>query len=927
MQADVPGGEPRLATAQKPQDDGIAMSPENPVIPITIRAGELPLQAFVSSVMDAELMQARQEVVRAFDSFSFAEAWAFEFTPPSSEPVDYAYLRKVCTADLVIWITWSSTTEPVRREIEEGLRCQRRIIVVRLVGDTPDEETEALVNRVTTKWKWVSVESIREVVEAAFMDEIVRAMRERPSFTDRKAVLAEQGRLSVGRCIGRWKAAGLSSREASDLATDPSVGAPDATLQPSADDPLKILVGAVGAGKSLVGERIFQEAVRSAAADVDAPLPIWLRATQIGSPGLSSAVQDGVQALGDPSRNGALIVIDGADEAGSSTAKTLIEDAEALIEAWPATRVVISSRPLAAIKGYSGTLKLPLMSDSEAADIVSRFAGRTVDIRSWPQSVRNAIQYPFFGVSASVYVRESRFGVPRSRGALIRHLVARALPLNETGAEEALRRLGRLSTEREGGPVPLQEVGDRAQLASAQETGLVVEENNTVSFGLPIFVEWFAAQGLLLGEVDVAELAREPDRLDLWHNAFVVALGEASYDQSCSVIGPVVREDPGFASQVIVEAMPQWERDGSQITLPSGIEVGRHIYDATSAWVGALAALAQQFPIVRSDGSLRGIAVDARDGRVLEVFRSSDEVGDPVITLPGDYQFASANNEWLSERSASPPMEPAWPWRWSHQTVVRYLKPLIDNHALIPPTGPLFDESIWALALTLTGGGSRSFTPIPLADLEAKIAILPPSARIREGRRTIPLTSISERINELRASGISELTPPWPGWDRDHGDRFFWTLYSPERLFERTRLVYEGAMQGYAQVADLWFGPLSKRLATSVALPATLTGQLRVGPPEEGYAGGPVLRWWLESLPVGATSSVQIDDVHSKDWPTFEVEALHQIRDRLHQRRPKARRWIGASLHHQALDIFGATPATDLAFTWLQKDLRAIELT
>ena len=123
------------------------MSPEEQAAPITIRAGELPLQAFVSSVMNDELMQARQEVVRAINSFGFAQAWAFEFTPPSSEQVERSYLQKVRTADLVVWISWSSTTAPVRREIEEAVRCNRRIVVLRLAGATPDEETEALVRR------------------------------------------------------------------------------------------------------------------------------------------------------------------------------------------------------------------------------------------------------------------------------------------------------------------------------------------------------------------------------------------------------------------------------------------------------------------------------------------------------------------------------------------------------------------------------------------------------------------------------------------------------------------------------------------------------------------------------------------------------------------------------------------------------------
>ena len=309
-----------------------------------------------------------------------------------------------------------------------------------------------------------------------------------------------------------------------------------------------------------------------------------------------------------------------------------------------------------------------------------------------------------------------------------------------------------------------------------------------------------------------------------------------------------------------------------------------------------------------------------------EAFRSSDNRGDPVVLFPADYQSFRTNLEWLGDRSASPPFEPAWPWRWSQQTVVDNLAPLVDNHVLIPTVGPLFDELIWAAALRLTGGGSMSSTPIQLVDLEAKITSLPADALMREGRRAVALISIARRIDELRASGLSEMAPPWPGWDREQGEGSFWSLYTPDQLLERTRVVYEGAIRGYEQIVDLWLGPLAKRLATSVALPARLSGVLRVGRPDAGYAVGPVLRWWLESLPVGAMTSVQIDNVQSTAWPTFEVEELHELRNRLHQLRPEARRWIGATLHNQALDILGATPATDLAFKWLKRDLRAIYL-
>ena len=76
------------------------MSPEEQAAPITIRAGELPLQAFVSSVMNDELMQARQEVVRAIDSFGSPRR-GHSNSRRQLRPVERSYLQKVRTADLV----------------------------------------------------------------------------------------------------------------------------------------------------------------------------------------------------------------------------------------------------------------------------------------------------------------------------------------------------------------------------------------------------------------------------------------------------------------------------------------------------------------------------------------------------------------------------------------------------------------------------------------------------------------------------------------------------------------------------------------------------------------------------------------------------------------------------------------------------------
>src|SRR3990172_5564113 len=58
--------------------------------------------------------------------------------------------------------------------------------------------------------------------------------------------------------VSRWVAGGLDTAEAISFADDPSIGSPPSNVLPDEHRPLSILVGDVGAGKSVVAERAFQ---------------------------------------------------------------------------------------------------------------------------------------------------------------------------------------------------------------------------------------------------------------------------------------------------------------------------------------------------------------------------------------------------------------------------------------------------------------------------------------------------------------------------------------------------------------------------------------------------------------------------------------------------------------------------------------------
>ncbi len=90
-------------------------------------AGERPLLAFISSVMRPEIQWARDAAVEALTKNPTLIAWAFEYTPASSEAADTSYLSKVREADVVVWLVGAITTPPVRDEIAEALAANKRI--------------------------------------------------------------------------------------------------------------------------------------------------------------------------------------------------------------------------------------------------------------------------------------------------------------------------------------------------------------------------------------------------------------------------------------------------------------------------------------------------------------------------------------------------------------------------------------------------------------------------------------------------------------------------------------------------------------------------------------------------------------------------------------------------------------------------------
>jgi hypothetical protein len=891
-----------------------------------IRPGEQPLLVFVSSVMCPELEWAREETEHTIGHAPFLVPWVFEFTPASSEPVDEGYLRKVREADFVIWLVGEEITEPVQKEIREALASDRRLLVVKLPADQRSEATEALLREVGLRAKWVDVAevgSLRRALELTLGDEIVRAVRSKPGL-GRLTRLEELGRASRARCIMRWQAAGVPWAEAVKLADDPFVGAPGPELQARGEQQILLLIGEIGAGKSLIAERMLQGAISEARENADAPVPVYLEAqSAVGQ--LREDIEDAASSLGNPRIQGAVVIIDKADEAGTSPAAELLNEARVLAGTWPRTMVVITSRPIPYLAEAEEAVQVPQLSETEAYALIGQFAGHPITASTawgWPESVRDAVRRPLFAVLLGTYLRERDMRSPRSTGELLSSLVERSLgraKADRISANHLLQQLAVLSTDRGGRLVPAAEIASKAELQPLLDSGLVVERSGALAFPLPILTEWFAAQSLAAGVPVPEDLTSAPQRLEHWRYPLIIATGTFGHEQVSKLLTPLAERYPAFAAEIVNEGLARWGL-AEDIPPPPSLECGQRVHAAMQTWTKGIGPLAQLIAPVDEEGVL--LRVGARvDGMFLSIawFRGDEDLAD-VVKLPRSASHTLPPG-CIRRRSAQPGRQPAWAWRWTLDELIYELSELLRRRALPVNEGPLAWEAVWQAALAITGRAPASPGPIPLVEIEERLSRLPISAiLVSMYRRGYQLDLLRVEVDSLRKAGETELRGPWPGPDRDFGGGGIWASYTDKQILARAKAVYAGALEGYRLLVDTWFPRLAPGLQTAVTLPARLVGVVVPPKPEKGIKGSPVIDWYLEALPSGRRSTVDL----SLGEESMGVEYLRLANDRLRALRPKAAMWISAWGHHGDLDVFRPNSATALAYDWLRNDLKRV---
>lgn len=615
-----------------------------------------------------------------------------------------------------------------------------------------------------------------------------------------KDALSREHRRSVARCEVRWLAAGVDPELAAELATDPHIGRAAPGVLPTTAEPLRVIVAVVGAGKSLIGERAFQEAVAAREVDADAPFPCWLRVRD-----LKEDLESGIRAACDEIEgSGVFAVLDGADEAGLGAAEELLEEARTLVRTYEGLRILISTRPLPPFRGAEEVVTVGELGEGEALTTISRVAQREVSMgetMGWPQSLKQAIRRPLFAVLLGVFFRDGG-QVPPPPAQLLARVIERAIRRSQRSDQGLLRKIAVRVIAEGGASVTRGAVGARANEDALAETRLVTVTEAELRFPLVIVAQWFAAESIAVGETPIDVLLDRPEQLELWRYPLAIAVGAFGSEDSERALAAMAEREPAFASQIIDETLSHWAIEGEGVDDPEG--AAQKVRDAMQSWVVGLGPLAKLCAPLDEDGRLAPIGYYAEGDRFdTGWYRGLDRRQD-VRPLPADtWSFMSRGGpsfeerqSWHRLRSAGVGNEAAWQWRWAFEDLRDGLGALLRQRKLDFLDGPLREHRLWVLGRWVLGKNWLRREPITvqavLDRIDSRLAGLPPGLKVVE---VVPGPH-REAFEAAKQDGIETLAPELEPPRAGLGGNVVWSYWDRDGHLRRTQRAYELALAG-----------------------------------------------------------------------------------------------------------------------------------
>ena len=897
-----------------------------------IRPSEDPLLVFISSRQDEEMSSARALAIKEVESFPLTKVWAFEDAPASSEEASDRYIRNAGRADIVIWLIGSTTTTPIVEEISACIQDQGRLLAFKLPATERDDETEALIKRVSDYATWKTVENIEDLptqIKVALTDEILRRYKD-PAPVNHDLFLRQKHRESIADTKRLWTTLGVPEDIAGELADDHSVGH-KLTLPTTGT----LTVNArQGSGKTLAAQRLYQVALANRLQDHSQPLPVFLNARNI-SGDLKDQVEGYTRDHGTVYTQRVLVILDGLDETGRHKANQLLNQVQSYTDANQNVAAVLMTRPLPGLRPAEETLDLPECDENELLQIASKIAGREVH---WAEIPFRELQsrLPLFATIVGAYLRQPLPIWGRTRSQKAREIIRRILDDSDNysaDTEEFLKTLAIASTttgERVEKALVASRATDQARIA---ESRIVIEEGGKFDFTLAIFREWFAARSIVEGSVTLEDIELNSDR---WVVPVAIAINSENPNIGPEIMKKLASRDPGMAGLVLDEVKHNWSTDESTESELRGtaMEIGTSIRNAMENWKEGLGPLMPALGMLDQTGNIPTLGIDVSSGGVLTSWYGGSEILPPVVQLPEDLHDLSKGHFWNWPTWTSRGIEPTrvWPWSIAHEDIWEWLSEQLKLFRLALDSKEGFHEFAFEFTNLLrrnhfTARHIKEFSDvIDYIDESLLLVNRDPRGIISFGQKgysfSVPkLELFRETLSEFSRKGTDILADPWPELE-EKGPIRIWgagiSSFTQESVLHRTNAIYNGALRIYNDIANQWLPAFNKRNQLRHILPFRMRGELTL--PEDyivNRPNEPYLSYWNEWA-----DDIEDSGIFIKLKPGGRTDNS-EILTRIQQAKEK---FIAYDMPYStgmgALHIFGPRPATELAHEWLTRELK-----
>jgi hypothetical protein len=598
---------------------------------------------------------------------------------------------------------------------------------------------------------------------------------------------------------------------------------------------VKVILGDFGSGKSEIAETWHRYEIDNLVAVIDPPLPVWLSARDLLGQTLEAAIE---RQLGSAWRfgPGASVTIDGLDETDPATAQFLLEAARTLTATYGNVRVLLTARPGTLAPTAEEEIAAPLLTEDEAIGLVEMAGGKPHATWNWTADMRATVTRPFFALAAGKML--GRGEAPAGEADLIRGLVEDALA---KGTERSAITSGETRSVLERLALGLTRAGSDglpfSQRQIARSSRLVADRRDgSVTFSLPIFQHWFAAQTILSGDVPASEIVSDAFSFNRWQWAAAVAvLSAPSTAVVDDLLATWVGGNPGAAAWIMNEAFSgqrDWrtEEDGDLDAKTSGPRLLR----ALRTWTDSLGPFADGvLPFLLVQGPV-GLGVTASGHRLNVALSTSSPAADYVTEVPsGVHPLVPTQTEgWLAWISGAAPQGDGWPWEMVRQTIAKAtLKKLSRDPFLGASDGIWVHERRFDLARRLAGRGSLFHGDLSASDVRA-FAEKSFDAMGKDRNSQVSFggsapysgAEIADLIAWIDGSGSEWVPSPLPERDvLNPTGGFIWDQYSPERLMQFEAEVYGQACEAYDEAIAHSFARLGWAMPSSAFAPFGVT--------------------------------------------------------------------------------------------------------